>query len=128
MGDTKLSLNLVSETVEQILDRRKKMLRETCDNLGWEFLKNCPPEFAAFLKELMEAACHAGPLAHDAESLNVNSTYKDAFTKIVDLKDRSGTPAACLAVQLCQSWRRCGAASETRGLVDSLCTGLTLTS
>ena len=59
--DTRLSRNLMSETIEQVLQRRHKMIRELCDSVIFELLQKSGRLEPGPANELAHPAFRCGP-------------------------------------------------------------------
>jgi hypothetical protein len=87
----RISVNLTSLTIEQVIGKRKKMLSDMVPGLHGELraqLTTLSGEGVEFLLGKLEARLEAGPLAHEAEWYNQDEQLSHALDEM--LKTRSG--------------------------------------
>ena len=101
--DTRLSRNLMSETIEQVLQRRHKMIREHCDSVVLELLQKSGRLAPGPASELARAAFRCGPLTHEADWFNDDNHVLHTVKAIKDINTDASilVPFSCLSVTVC---------------------------
>lgn len=88
--DIRLSLNLMSETVEQVLRRRYKTICDTCDSMVFELLQDSQqhhPNAPGPASELARVALECGPRSCEPAWLNNDQQFLKAVNTCVEIKE-----------------------------------------
>ena len=83
---SRLSLNLASHTLEQVLSRRRKMLMDMCKGIELELRDVLDLKLSQFAVKLLSQAMNFGPLSNDTEWFNNDDNFAMAMSEVLFLQ------------------------------------------
>mmetsp|Transcript_82085 Transcript_82085/g.163472 ORF Transcript_82085/g.163472 Transcript_82085/m.163472 type:complete len:419 (-) Transcript_82085:26-1282(-) len=84
--NARLSLNMASHTLDQVLSRRRKMLMDMCDGIALELRDNLDERTAPFAVKILNNAMQFGALWREAEWFNDDENFAKVMSSTLHMQ------------------------------------------